>query len=159
VYKRNQFSSLYLDLYIIGFNNSFVSLPFLCTIAFGCSKKVNFSIIDKSKVMQIQNIVFWTCCSFAYLKHVWLFLNTRIVLGHKILLLPFILHLFLEKRVKVDPIKAKYKMPSLNEVFPIFAYLPCHCTNPITLIMLSTANKQPRNPRCYHIYIAAALTL
>ena len=105
--KRNQFSSLYLDLYNIGFNNSFVSLPFLCTIAFGCSKKVNFSIIDKSKVMQIQNIVFWTCCSFAYLKHVWLYLNTRIVLGHKILLLPFILHLFLEKKSESGPDKGK----------------------------------------------------
>ena len=148
---------MYLDSCIIGFNNSFVSLPFICTIAFGCSKKVNFSITDKSKVTQIQNSVFWTCCSFAYLKNVWLLLNARIVLGHKILLFTFAL----EKRVKVDPIKAQYKLPSLNEVFPIFAYLSYHCTNPITLIILSIANKQTRNPRCYHIIwcIAAVLTL
>lgn len=38
----------------------------------------------------------------------------------------------LEKRVKVNLIKAKDKLPSLNEVsYTLFAYQPYHCTNPI----------------------------
>ena len=53
-----------------------------------------------------KNIVFWTCCSFAYLKLVWLLLNTRIVLGHKTLLLPFVFHLF-GKKSERGPDKGK----------------------------------------------------